>query len=218
MIQCRSSRICCPSPSDWSDPPWGSAPGWRAKWARSPFRTASAAASCIRTSWTRRSGILIEQVGGVEGVYNAEGHAAGQLPRQADGGQRGRSAWHRRLSRVAGVDPRGSGRPLRHGPAPDSGNGRRAQSAGPAGRGHAVRHRRSDAGRPGTDLVPVGRNDQHAAARRGGTPQGMGRRFARKPEACRPPVFRPGTRSATCGRSSRQNPRGRTGRSSRPRR
>ena len=45
-----------------------------------------------------------------------------------------------------------------------------------------------------------------------------GRQFGKKSEACRPPVFPHSTRSATCGRSSRQNPRGRTGRFSKHRR
>jgi hypothetical protein len=45
----------------------------------------------------------------------------------------------------------------------------------------------------------------------------IGRPFGKKPDACLLPVFPPVTRSPACGRSSRPNPRGRIGRSSKRR-
>src|SRR4030095_432097 len=64
-------------------PCWGSARAWRVRSGKSPCRPASAVARCTRISATRRlgsssqraaaaQGCLIEQVGGVEGVYRVD--------------------------------------------------------------------------------------------------------------------------------------------------
>ena len=102
---------------------------------------------------------LIEQVGGVEGVYTAEGALPDNfLARRTAGNAvealgivafRASPVWVlAALADLCGI-----------GPAPDSGNGRRAQGAGTAGERRTVHERRSVAGRPRTDLVALSDND-----------------------------------------------------------
>ena len=64
------------------------------------------------------------------GYKRWRGDASRRFPVQADRRQRRRTARHRRISRIAGVDTLGSRRPLWLRPTSDPGNGRGTQSAG----------------------------------------------------------------------------------------
>ena len=142
---------------------------------------------------------FIEQVGQVEGVYARTGCAAREFPRAPDGRQRDRVDGHRRVPRVARLGAGGDGRPLRHGTAPDSGNGRRAQGAGPA-------RRRTRASRASTSCSTVSSGPRRAwrppSTRRRSTWRVCGRsgtRFEPTHETCSRAVCRRARPSAGCG-------------------
>ncbi len=169
-----------------------SAPALRARWGKSPCRHAIRRGRLYQNLVDATLQFLIEQVGGVEGVYTCRRSSARQFPRPPHRRQRRRGARHRRLPRLAGLGARGARGRLRHGAAPDPGDRRRAQGAGPAGEGRALHQRRADARRPRADLVTPGLHDQHAAARRAGAARGVAgdpRRRAR-PGAGQPAVAR----------------------------
>ena len=160
---------------------------------------------------------LIEQVGGVEGVYSAEGTLPDNfLARRTAGNAvevlgivafRASPVWI--LAALA--DLCGMGRHL----IPEMADALKAQ--GLLERTHSspasIRCWTAWNGpRPGWPRRSTRRRSTWRDSERNGRP------FGKKREACSPPVFPPGTRSAMCGRSSRRNPRGRTGRSLKHRR
>ena len=117
---------------------------------------------------------LIEQVGGAEGVYSAEGTLPDNfLARRTAGNAvevlgivafRASPVWV--LAALA--DLCGMGRHL----IPEIADALKAQ--GLLDKDARFTSVDQDVGRPGTDRVSISRDDQHAAARRGGTPKGMG--------------------------------------------
>ena len=146
---------------------------------------------------------LIEQVGGVEGVYSAEEALPDDfLARRTAGNAvevlgivafRASPVWV--LAALA--DLCGMGRHL----IPEIADALKAQ--GLLEQDAAVHQRRSDAGRSGTDLVSAGRPRSTRRRSTSRDSERNGRPFGRKPGACSRRVFPPGTRSATSGRSSR---------------
>ena len=170
---------------------------------------ASATASCIGTS-LRDLRFLIEQVGGAKGVYGQR--ALPDIPRQAYGGQcrRGARIVAFRASPVwvlaALADVCGIGRQL----IPEIAEALKAQGL-----------LEKDPSSLASIRCWTGWNGPRLASPRPSTRRRStlrdfarnGRRFGKKPGGCLPPVFRPATRSATCGRNSRRNLRGRRGRS-----